>query len=45
MRNVTSRVAILYLGKICEVAETADFFQKPFHPYTQWFQFDSPNPV
>jgi peptide/nickel transport system ATP-binding protein len=35
MRNVASRVAIMYLGKICEVAETADFFQNPYHPYTQ----------
>jgi oligopeptide/dipeptide ABC transporter ATP-binding protein len=35
MRNVASRVAIMYLGKICEVAETADFFQNPCHPYTQ----------
>jgi oligopeptide/dipeptide ABC transporter ATP-binding protein len=35
MRNVASRVAIMYLGKICEIAETADFFQKPLHPYTQ----------
>ncbi|HVN53199.1 MAG TPA: ABC transporter ATP-binding protein [Anaerolineaceae bacterium] len=35
MRNVASRVAIMYLGKICEIAETVDFFQKPLHPYTQ----------
>lgn len=35
MRNVSTRVAIMYLGKICEVAPTADFFQKPLHPYTQ----------
>jgi peptide/nickel transport system ATP-binding protein len=35
MRNVASRVAIMYLGKICEVAQTADFFQNPLHPYTQ----------
>jgi peptide/nickel transport system ATP-binding protein len=35
MRNTASRVAIMYLGKICEVAETADFFQSPLHPYTQ----------
>jgi len=35
MRNVATRVAIMYLGKICEVANTADFFQKPLHPYTQ----------
>ena len=35
MRNVASRVAIMYLGKICEVAPTGDFFEKPRHPYTQ----------
>ena len=35
MRNVASRVAIMYLGKICEIAEAEEFFRKPFHPYTQ----------
>jgi oligopeptide/dipeptide ABC transporter ATP-binding protein len=35
MRNVASRVAIMYLGKICEVARAAEFFQNPQHPYTQ----------
>ncbi len=35
MRNVASRVAIMYLGKIAEVAETAEFFKNPQHPYTQ----------
>jgi peptide/nickel transport system ATP-binding protein len=35
MRNVSTRVAIMYLGKICEVAETVDFFRNPLHPYTQ----------
>ena len=35
MRNMATRVAIMYLGKICEVAPTVDFFQNPLHPYTQ----------
>jgi peptide/nickel transport system ATP-binding protein len=35
MRNVASRVAIMYLGKICEIAEAAKFFRSPYHPYTQ----------
>jgi peptide/nickel transport system ATP-binding protein len=35
MRNVASRVAIMYLGKICEVAKAAEFFRNPYHPYTR----------
>ncbi len=35
MRNVASRVAIMYLGKICEIAEAAEFFRNPYHPYTR----------
>lgn len=35
MRNVATRVAILYLGRLCELAPTKEFFQAPLHPYTQ----------
>ena len=35
MRNVSSRVIIMYLGKICEIAPTDIFFKNPLHPYTQ----------
>lgn len=35
MRNVASRVAIMYLGKTCEVASASEFFHNPLHPYTQ----------
>lgn len=35
MRNVASRVAIMYLGKIQEVAPTEQFFTNPLHPYTK----------
>jgi len=35
MRNVANRIAIMYLGKFCEVADTVTFFEKPLHPYTQ----------
>lgn len=34
MRNVSTRVAIMYLGKIAEIAPTDKFFQNPQHPYT-----------
>jgi peptide/nickel transport system ATP-binding protein len=35
IRNVASRIAIMYLGKICEVAPTSEFLTKPLHPYTE----------
>jgi peptide/nickel transport system ATP-binding protein len=35
MRNVATRIAIMYLGKIAEIAPATDFFEKPLHPYTQ----------
>jgi peptide/nickel transport system ATP-binding protein len=35
MRNVATRIAIMYLGKIAEVAPAAEFFEQPMHPYTQ----------
>ncbi|MGC9530214.1 MAG: ABC transporter ATP-binding protein [Candidatus Bipolaricaulaceae bacterium] len=35
MRNVANRVAIMYLGRICELAPTGQFFRAPWHPYTK----------
>ena len=35
MRNVASRVAIMYLGKIYELAPTDEFFERPLQPYTK----------
>jgi len=35
MRNVAQRVAIMYLGKIAELAGTSEFFSNPLHPYTK----------
>lgn len=35
MRNFTTRVGILYLGKLAEVGRTEDVFERPLHPYTQ----------
>jgi ABC-type oligopeptide transport system ATPase subunit len=34
VEHVCNRVAVLYLGKIVEIGETAELFTNPTHPYT-----------
>jgi peptide/nickel transport system ATP-binding protein len=34
VKSVSDRVAVMYLGKLCEVSESNALFAKPAHPYT-----------
>lgn len=34
VRNVSDRIAVMYLGKLCEIGQSDALYDKPSHPYT-----------
>ena len=44
VKPVSDRVAVMYLGKLCDVASSEDLFASPAHPYTAALMAAIPEP-
>ncbi len=44
VRFISERVAVMFLGRLCEVGPTQAVFQKPLHPYTRFLLEAVPKP-
>jgi peptide/nickel transport system ATP-binding protein len=44
VKNISDRVAVMYLGRLCEIAPCTDFFNAPAHPYSHALLASVPHP-
>ena len=45
VKNVSDRIVVMYLGKVCEIGSTAEIYARPRHPYTRTLLASIPEPA
>ena len=44
VKNISDRVCVMYLGKMCEIGPSDDLYEQPLHPYTEALLQSIPHP-
>ncbi|MCL6104834.1 MAG: ABC transporter ATP-binding protein [Actinobacteria bacterium] len=44
IRNMSDRIAVMYMGRMCEMGPTTQVYNEPLHPYTRMLLDAIPNP-
>jgi oligopeptide/dipeptide ABC transporter ATP-binding protein len=44
VKQVSDRVAVMYLGKLCEIGDSTSLYERPLHPYTRALLDSVPSP-
>jgi len=45
VKNVSDRIVVMYLGKVCEIGSATDLYERPRHPYTRALLASIPEPA